>query len=384
MNNKLIITEYQNCIADFLFSDYNLEELYLFPKNEEIGNIYVAVIKNKIKNLNAAFVEYQEKKMAFLPLSKEEMNNLHEGETVLIQIEKSAVKTKDPVATTNLSLNSMFTVVSLKPSKELISYSKKLSSKKKEELINSFEKENKISDLLKNCQFSAVIRTSAEKIDKFDILTNELQLLIQKLKSILKDGEHRTPFSLLYENQDQYLKQLLKFSSTDYDEIITDQENIYHACCKVLPNSSIRLYKDTEYSLNKLYSIDSNMDKIKNKKVYLKSGGNIIIEHTEALTVIDVNTGKNIKKLKADDLAFETNLEAAEEISKQLILRNVSGIIIIDFINMDNTAYLEKLKNQIKNLCKKDKVQCNFIDFTQLGLAEITRKKISAPIYEII
>lgn len=384
MSKKLVITEYKNYIADLLFSDFKLQELYLFPKKDIIGNIYVAVIKNIVKNLNAAFVEYEENKMAFLPLNTNQLLNLHEGETVLIQIEKAAVKTKDPVATTNISLNGLYSVVTIVHSNDTISYSKKLSLDKKNELIEYFNKNNNAFELLKNYQLSAVIRTAVNEIEDYDLINNELDYLSNKLNTIINEGIHRTAFTLLYENQNQYLKQIMKFSSTDYDELITDQDYIFHLSSKVLAKDKLRFYDDKEYSLDKLYSIDSNIENSLNKKVYLKSGGNIIIEHTEALTVIDINTGKNIKKLKSEELAFETNMEAASEIAKQLILRNISGIIIIDFINMKKTEHIDNLSKQLKKLCKKDRIQCDFVDFTALGLAELTRKKISPPLYELL
>jgi len=145
----------------------------------------------------------------------------------------------------------------------------------------------------------------------------------------------------------------------------------------------IRFYNDT-FPLSKLYSIESKMEELFAKKVNLKSGANLIIEYTEAMTVIDVNTAKCITKKDKDSVIYKINLEAAQEIARQLRLRNLSGIIIVDFINIENEQYQAELIQELKKLLKQDSVPCNFVDITALGLVEITRKKIKKPVYEVI
>ena len=194
----------------------------------------------------------------------------------------------------------------------------------------------------------------------------------------------RTCFSLIYQGVPSYIEYLHHISDLGYEEIVTDISAVYESLQEQYKgNITLRFYDDS-FPLKKLYSIESKMEELFSKQVYLKSGGTIVIEYTEAMTVIDVNTGKCIAKKDKDTLNYQINLEAAEEIARQLRLRNISGIIIIDFINMEGEKYQSELVQELKKLLKKDPVPCNYVDITSLGLVELTRKKIQRPIYEII
>ena len=144
----------------------------------------------------------------------------------------------------------------------------------------------------------------------------------------------------------------------------------------------VRLYQDKVLPLSVLYSVESKLETALASRVWLKSGGYLIIEPTEALTVIDVNTGKYEAGKDPQETYRRINLEAAEEVAIQLVLRNLSGIIIVDFINMQSASYNRELLNHLKALVQKDKVQTHVVDMTPLGLVEITRKKISKPLRE--
>lgn len=147
----------------------------------------------------------------------------------------------------------------------------------------------------------------------------------------------------------------------------------------------LRLYKDTQISLNRLYSLETKLSKALKERVWLKSGGYLVIQPTEALTVIDVNTGKAISgKKPTEETFFNINLEAAEEIAKQLRLRNLSGIIIIDFIDMQKDRNKELLISCLSKWIEKDPVKTVFVDMTRLNLVEITRQKVRKPLHEQI
>lgn len=384
MNSKLVITYYKNCIGDFLFSDGSLKQLYLDPDENIVGNIYVGAVKNIVKNLNAAFVEYAPGMRAFLPLNDKLTGSVKEGDLILIQIEKAAVKTKDPVATVQLSVSGFYSVISDRTGKEAVSYSRKISAERKAELKEYFDGRPEIKNALDDSGFAAVIRTSAGGPVSLDTIAEELLFSLKLMQNIKNNGRYRTPYSLLYRENRDYLKQICKWNAGEFDEVVTDVKEIYNECRKLPLSVDVRYYEDDSYPLRKLYSLDSKMEELLHKQVYLKSGGNIVIEATEALTVIDVNTGKNIKKRDPDTLAYETNREAAEEIAKQLILRNISGIVIVDYINMRKESFQEELISFIRNLCRKDSVECVYIDFTPLGLVEMTRKKVSPPLSEIM
>ena len=146
-------------------------------------------------------------------------------------------------------------------------------------------------------------------------------------------------------------------------------------------NLSLRFYDDT-YSLDKLYSVSSNLEKALSKKVWLKSGAYIIIEPTEALTVIDVNSGKNIKQSGSNQYYLQINKEAAAEIMSQLQLRNISGIVVIDFIDMPDKEQQAQLIEQLSEDCKKQRIPTSFVEMTKLNLAHIIRKKVQQPLRE--
>ena len=169
------------------------------------------------------------------------------------------------------------------------------------------------------------------------------------------------------------------------DEIITDNEEIYQ---KLMDNFNgkynIRLYDDTLLPLYKLYSIEKVIEEICSKKVWLKSGAYLVIEPTEAMTVIDVNTGKCTKGKKLSETIVNVNVEAAKEIAYQMRLRNMSGIVMVDFINMENKEFQDKLLEYLTKLVHKDRIKTNVVDITKLNIVEITRKKVERPVYEQI
>jgi ribonuclease G len=182
----------------------------------------------------------------------------------------------------------------------------------------------------------------------------------------------------------------------NYDGIYTDLEAVYHEIAVYLPyladKQLLHFYDDKQVSLSTLYNIDGNIDKLLSNRIWLKSGANIIIEQLETLTFIDVNSAKNIKNTKSTkpmkdrltEQMLSINKEAAAEAARALRLRNISGMVIIDFINMDDKAAEESLIAYLKNELKKDVVPCRFVDITQLGLVEITRKKVSRSLKEIV
>jgi ribonuclease G len=181
----------------------------------------------------------------------------------------------------------------------------------------------------------------------------------------------------------------------EYNEIVTDDTTLFDEINKYgserLNGKNIRLYSDDSYSLAKLYSLETKLDEALSSRVWLKSGAYIVIEHTEALTVIDVNSGKceasgasavSGENAPGNSIEYRINIEAAREIALQLRLRNISGIIIIDFINMKSDTENEELIRTISSEVLADKQKCRFVDLTKLGLAELTRRKDYKPIYE--
>lgn len=386
IQSNVVITEYKNRICTILFQDNVMQEIHVEADESILSAIFMAKVKNISKNINAAFVELFDGQMAFLPLEDvKDCSFLHsidgrlrEGDEIPVQVIKEAVKTKDPVVTTKLSVNGAYAVVSLDKKKSGFRFSRKLSADKKHELIDA------LSGIELPADYAYVVRTGAGELTDFSVLFKELHYLISQMDEILLRAKTRTCFSCIYQGVPSYIDFLHHISNIHYEEIVTDIPNVYEALqVHYKGNKSIRLYQDT-FPLKKLYSIETKMEELFSEKIYLKSGGTIFIEYTEAMTVIDVNTGKCIAKKDKDTLNYQINLEAADMIARQLRLRNISGIIIVDFINMESEEYKAKLTQELKKLLKKDSVSCNYVDITGLGLVEITRKKVQKPIYEIL
>lgn len=388
-NANIVITEYKNRICALCFKQNHLEELHVDTQESLLNSIYIAKVKNISKNINAAFVELFDGQMAFLPLDDvmggsfiaSADGKLREGDEIPVQVIKEAVKSKDPVVTTKLSISGAYSVVSLDKRKGGLQFSKKLTQEKKNAINDAFIKSDAMNQLTD--AYAVVIRTGAGELEDYSILGKELDTLISQMNEIILRAKTRTCFSCIYQGIPSYIEYLHHISDMGYEEVVTDIPQVYEALQTNYQGTlSLRFYEDT-FPLKKLYSIESKMDDLFSKQVFLKSGGTIVIEYTEAMTVIDVNTGKCIAKKDKDTLNYQINLEAAEEIARQLRLRNISGIIIVDFINMENQDNEQKLLTELKRLLKQDSVLCNFVDITQLGLVEITRKKIKRPIYEI-
>ena len=386
IQSNVVITEYKNRICTILFQDNVMQEIHVEADESILSAIFMAKVKNISKNINAAFVELFDGQMAFLPLEDVKDcsflpstdGRLREGDEIPVQVIKEAVKTKDPVVTTKLSVNGAYAVVSLDKKKSGFRFSRKLSADKKHELIDA------LSGIELPADYAYVVRTGAGELTDFSVLFKELHYLISQMDEILLRAKTRTCFSCIYQGVPSYIDFLHHISNIDYEEIVTDIPNVYEALqVHYKGNKSIRLYQDT-FPLKKLYSIETKMEELFSEKIYLKSGVTIFIEYTEAMTVIDVNTGKCIAKKDKDTLNYQINLEAADMIARQLRLRNISGIIIVDFINMESEEYKAKLIQELKKLLKKDSVSCNYVDITGLGLVEITRKKVQKPIYEIL
>ena len=201
-------------------------------------------------------------------------------------------------------------------------------------------------------------------------------------------GRNRTCFSLLYEAEPFYLAAIRNTYTSDLDEIVTDVPE-YHQMIRehFLENDSshemsLTFYQDKLLPLYKLYNLEGTIDEIYKEKIWLNSGGFLVIQQTEAFVSVDVNSGKYTGKKKAEETYRKINLEAAAEISRQIRLRNLSGIILIDFINMDNPDHQDELFHVLQKYLRKDPVKSKAIDITPLHILEMTRQKVRRPVIE--
>lgn len=391
--NKIVITRIElknNSYIAYLEFDNNNSIVNLKLYNDNIisilNNIYVARVDNVVSNINSAFVKISPNQNCYLSLNdtknciytkkNSQKEGICIGDEILVQVTKDAVKTKDPVVSTKLTFHGKYNLITTE--NKSISVSKKIAKDKAEQLKALLKEkyENHAED-----GFGILVRTNSLGID-LDILIDDIKSTHSTYLDIISKAKHASLYSCLYKSTSEYILMLNSCNFNSLEKIVTDQNDIYEELAKYYSNNkyinNLELYKDS-VSLNTLYGITSKISKLTNEKVWLGSGANIIIEQLETLTIIDVNTAKNVsKKLKAVDI----NKEAATEIARQLMLRNISGMIIIDFINMKSEDEINELVTHIKNIIKNDDSKCSFIDVTKLGLVELTRKKTSKSLKE--
>ena len=427
-----------------LFTDYRGQECALLIRKDRltaarvlsemagrIGAVYIGKIKNMVKNIDACFVEIADREICFLPLKKAVFpyllnrtydGRLVEGDTLLVQVERDAQKNKQASVTAHISLSNDYYVIAM--GARQISYSAKLEKEKREtlrkritylftegviarngELIQEWDNllsacsaerlaaEHISTELLPLPPTGCIVRTkAADAVDAVDDLQQEpLQkyffALMEEYARLLHRARYRSCFTCLKEAPGAVEAVLQELAGgQEYQEIVTDNEKLYQQlqeyCESHEDSRPLRLYQDDLLTLSSLYSIESRMETALGSRVWLKSGGYLVIEPTEALTVIDVNSGKYEARKGNEESALAVNLEAAEEVALQLRLRNLSGIIIVDFINMSQDSSRTQVMNLLRQLTGRDRIRTTVVVMTPLGLVEITRTKTSKPLRE--
>ncbi len=388
--NKLIITRWNGSVITLLQSGKDAVQVNLEPEENQsvLGNIYIGKVNHIVKNINAAFVDIGGGQMGYLNLSDADIlfvdqrpynGKLRQGDEIIVQVERDAVKTKAPVLTGNLNVTGRYFV--LTSGKKQIGFSTKITDQAWKQEMKSYLESRKAED------FGMIVRTNAYKVPKEE-LESELIQLMDSFKEMLDNAKHRTCYSLLYSSAPSYLTGLRDSLKSSLEAVITDEPDIYEAIkdylnqCQPEDLRLLTMYEDHLLPLGKLYRIEKTMKEALGKRVWLKSGGYLVIEPTEALVVIDVNTGKYSGKKELRETIKKVNLEAAEEIGHQLRLRNLSGIIIIDFIDMEAEEDRRMLMERLDGILSKDPVKTTVVEMTKLNLVEVTRKKIRKPLYE--
>lgn len=370
-------------------------ELRLAPLGTQsiLGNIYVGQVDKTAENINAAFVRFGNGKMGYFPLEeaakviytsgRKGNAPLRSGDEILVQVSREAMKGKLPALTANLNFTGKYLVLTTGNKK--FGLSSKLKGEEKSRLSKWLEAE--VSALQK--EYGIVVRTNAADASKEEIF-RELDYLRKLYKKAASDGRNRTCFSLLYEAEPFYLNAIRDACSRNLEEIITDLPEVYDKLTAYLQDLSpaqteqLTFYQDALLPLYKLHSLETALEEIQREKVWLNSGGFLVIQQTEAFVSIDVNSGKFAGKKKAEETYRKINLEAAGEIARQLRLRNLSGIILIDFINMENPDHQDELFHVLQKHLRKDSVKSMAIDITPLNILEMTRKKVRRPVLEDI
>ncbi|MCR5654926.1 MAG: ribonuclease E/G [Lachnospiraceae bacterium] len=372
-----IFTTIEGVSAFFLLQEKELAEAcFDLSKTRDVGKVYLGRISEIVPNLRAAFVEYKKGTKAFLPLSEEELKTLHCEQVIPVQVNKEAVKTKSAVLTRNIVLSGLYSVVTMNGANE-VRVSKKIKGRHAEVLAQ-------LASSVDPKGHSVVIRTNADALFRDDTLEDhgkeiwmtELDNLMSAAERMQQYSEQRTMYSLLWE-PDFTCRMLAKSRLTDLEKVVTNAVNIGKKCKDVLiteDRTEISLYTDTSFPLLSLYELKAKLHEALGRKVWLKSGGYLVFDSNETLSTIDVNSGKDQSKITKQELIHKTNKEAAIKIATQLRCRNLSGMILIDFMNGDQ-AEQTSLMNRMHALVLKDSVKTNVIDITGLQLMELTRKK---------
>ena len=352
------------------------------------GNIYLGIVKDIIPGMQSAFVDIGTEKNSFIHLkdvlpkvdeTKEEVKNnisiskiVKPGQKLLVQVKKDSNQKKGARVSTHITIPSKYIV--LMPNTDIVTISQKIENKKEQERLIKLVKENLDKDN------GAIIRTSAEGKEKEII--EDIKRVQNIWKKILKTSVEpkSNKAKLIYKSEDLVEKMLMDLSENKIDKItVNDEEEKEKIETLIKENNEYKNIK-VEIIKNKdileTYEINKQIEKSQNRKVWLKCGGFITIDKTEALTAIDVNSGKYTGSNNLEQTIFKVNKEATIEIAKQIRLRDTGGIIIIDYIDMTNEEDKQKIVELLKEELKKDRSKTQVEGFTKLDLMEITRKHI--------
>lgn len=390
---RIVITKRDSFVFSVVFDGEKPVEIYAEPEDapSRLGNIYLGQVTNVVKNIDAAFIEIEGGCMCYCSLKEKtsylfgphaNQDRLCMGDYVLVQVQREEIKTKQPSVTGKLQFAGKYLVL-LHGTKGV-----KISHK-----IKNQEEIDRLKALFSNCEnenYGLIVRTNALQVSDFQ-LKEEEKRLAALYQTVCETGVHKAKGSLVYRSFPWYIDLLRDFPEQKLLDVVTDDVEIFFRISEYVLHfqpedvDKIRLYTNESYPLWNLYSLQKIKEEALSKTVWLKSGASIVIEPSETLTVIDVNTGKAINGKKAGDAMFyRINEEAARACMWQLRLRNLSGMILIDFINMEDESYNERLMQLLRELAAEDRIPVSVVDMTGLKLVELTRKKVKKPLHEIL
>ena len=373
-----------------LIEDGKIVEYYKEDEeeNKNEGNIYIGIVKDIVKGMQAAFVDIGIDKNSLIHLKdilekndeKKQKVNLHQeitnlikpNDKLLVQVKKDSNEKKGARISKHINLPGKYIV--LMPNTDIITVSQKIEKKEEQERLIKLVSEN-ISK-----ENGAIIRTSAEGKEKEII--EDIKNIEQKWNKILKESQDvnaQIP-RCLYKSEDIVEKMLMDLTDKGIQKVTVNDSIDYNEMNMIKKEN--KEYKDlqivvkSEETIFDIYDLEQQIQKINNRKIWLKCGGFITIDKTEALTAIDVNTGKYTGNKTMEDTVFKVNKEASIEIAKQLRLRDIGGIIIIDYIDMQKEEDKNIIEELLKQEVKKDRSKTQIEGFTKLDLMELTRKHI--------
>jgi ribonuclease E len=378
----------------------SLIEHYVSRPSDDVsqihGNVYLARVQNVLPGMEAAFVDIGTPKNAVLyrgdvqydPEDVERSGKgrpriedvLRAGQTILCQVTKNPIGAKGARLTQEVSLPGRFVV--LIPNSSTYGISKRLPDDERKRL-------RQILDRVKPAEHGVIVRTAAENVTTEEIEDDVRRLLDQwaQIEALAKRSKAPT---LLYREPDMAVRVIREEFSQDYRSVLIDDRDLYTAVRDYVASISPELADRVEYydaeaeglPLYERHHVHEQVHRALDRKVWLPSGGSLIIEHTEALTVIDVNTGKNVGRSSLEETVFKNNLEAAVEIARQLRLRDVGGIIVVDFIDMEKVSNRDEVVQVFRDALSRDKTRTQVFEISELGLCEMTRKRIGEGLLE--
>lgn len=382
VEKKIVIAERDNIAA--VLENKKVTDFFIHRGEVLLGDVYLATVDNILPSIDAAFVNVGTDKMGFLHaqdvMGKGTLKEkLSPKQKLVVQVVKEPTGHKGPRVTTEISLPGRFLV--LMPNEPGVSVSKKIENSKERARLKS------IVNLIKPVGVGVIIRTEAEGQSEADI-QEDLEILLEKWNNIITSAESLTPPNLIYRDQDLLYRVIREACTDDVKEIIVDTPFALNRVQTILQNwhmskgIQVTLYKGTEPLLIAM-DIHKEIKAALNVKVNMPSGGYLFIQQTEALTVIDVNSGKFISSATQDETILKTNIEAVHEIARQLRLRNIGGMIIVDFIDMMSRADKLAMMEELEIALEPDKAKPQVGQLSDLGLVELTRHRQGQSLSEI-
>lgn len=388
------IDEFETRVS--VLEDGLVMEVYFAREERQIGSIYKGKVANILPGMQAAFVDIGLERNAFLCLDdasallgEEESLDLKQlsikdilkiNQETLVQIIKESMGTKGARVTTHITLPGRYLV--LLPTAQYIGISRRIDDERERERLKA------IAESIKPPDFGLIVRTAAEQREVDDI-EKDLEFLLKLWDKIKNTSKRKRAPAIVHQELTLVYKIIRDLFTPEVDRLIIDSKSEFDKVMELLDiispklKSRVHLYNDRR-SLFETYGIEVEIEKALRRKVWLESGGYLMIDKTEACTVIDVNTGKFIGKTSLADTILKTNMEAIPEIARQLRLRDIGGIIIIDFIDMDKHEDQQKVLQELSDGLKRDRTKTHLVGMTELGLVQITRKRVSKDLDEYL
>ena len=395
MEKKILILKENQEVWTYIIEDGEVVEIHheiVSASNKaihQVGNIYIGKVKKIVKNMGAAFVEIepglecyydltQGKKAIFT--SKVGKKSLSVSDELVVQLSKEGMKGKAPTVTSEISFTGYYSVLTTGNTR--IGVSTKIPKNQREKIKEVVQK-------YENDEYGIILRTNGKDVPAH-MIQDEIDGLILSYEHLRDSAPMRACFSILRKAPPCYIANIKSAYGKGLSKILVNNQKLYDEIREFyeiydsayIPK--IQMEDEKGVDLASIFNLRKVLERALNEKVWLKNGAYLIIQPTEALTVIDVNSGKYEKKETDQEAALRINLEAATEIAKQLRLRNISGIIIVDFMNMEKEEDIKQLIKELKEHFLKDAVQTTFVDITKLQLVEITRKKIRKTLLETL